>query len=108
MATSTHKLGNTRAGDGTRIWFEGQRLKDNGFAHGAICERVWSTDRDGAKLVIRIAAKPDALTRANRTTVSGSDARPVIDIVGDIVNASFPSGRIEASWSKGRIVVKGV
>lgn len=104
--TFTHRLGKTRAGYGTRIWLEGNRLIDHGFTYRAQCERKWSE----GKLIVRVvdAATFDQLPRADRTTVSGSDARPVIDIVGENVRNAFPSGQIEATWSQGRIVIKGV
>lgn len=103
--TFRHKLGKTRAGDGSRIWLEGKRLLDHGFFYTAHCERKWSE----GKLIIRLidAAAFDALPRTDRTMVSGSDARPIIDIVGEQVRAAFPSGFIEATWSQGRIVIKG-
>jgi hypothetical protein len=105
MKTFTHKLGKTRAGDGTRIWLEGKRLLDHGFFYTAQCERKWSE----GKLIIRIVDDVAfaQLPRMDRTTVSGSDKRPVIDIVGEAVRNAFPTGHIEATWSQGRIVIKG-
>jgi hypothetical protein len=106
MAKYTHRLGKTRAGDGTRIWLEGKRLLDHGFTYRATCERKWS---DG-KLIVRLvdAATFEQLPRTDRTTVSGSATRPVIDIVGEAVRTAFPTGHIEATWSKGRISIKGI
>lgn len=104
--TFTHKLGKTRAGEGTRIWLEGQRLIDHGFLKNTGCERVWSE----GKLIIRVVPieRFEELPRANRTMVSGRADRPVIDIVGEAVCAAFPTGHIEATWSQGRITIKGV
>jgi hypothetical protein len=104
--TFTHKLGKTRAGEGTRIWLEGQRLIDHGFTHRATCQRKWS---EGKLIVVTVDPEAfDKLPRAERTTVAGSAARPIIDIVGEAVRAAFPSGTVEATWSQGRIVIRGV
>ena len=105
--TFEHKLGKTRAGDGTHIWLEGQRLIDHGFTYRAQCERRWLDGRLIVR-VVRDAAAFDELPRANRTTVSGSDGRPVIDIVGLQVRAAFPTGRIEATWAQGRVSIRGI
>lgn len=104
--TFTHRLGKTRAGDGTRIWLEGNRLLAHGFTYRAQCERKWSE----GKLIVRVveAAAFDELPRSERTTVSGSDARPIIDIVGEQVRDAFPTGHVEATWSQGRVVIRGV
>lgn len=101
--TFTHKLGKTRAGEGTRIWLEGQRLTDHGFVYRAQCQRKWSE----GKLIVRVvdAATFDQLPRHERSTVSGSATRPVLDIVGEAVRAAFPSGHIAATWSQGRVVI---
>jgi hypothetical protein len=101
--TFTHKLGTSRAGDGTRLWLEGKRLSDHGFVHTAQCERKWSE----GKLIIRVvdAAAFEALARGNRTTVAGSVARPIIDITGEQVAQAFPSGVVSVTWSQGRCVV---
>lgn len=104
--TFTHKLGKTRAGDATRIWLEGQRLIDHGFFYTAQCERRWLDGRLIIRVVDDVAFAE--LPRANRTTVSGSDKRPVIDIVGLQVREAFPTGRIEATWSQGRVTIRGV
>ncbi|WP_368508078.1 hypothetical protein [Bradyrhizobium lupini] len=101
----THKLGKTRAGEGTRIWLEGKRLLDHGFTHRATCQRKWS---EGKLIVVLVdAAAFEQLPRNERTTVAGSAERPIIDIVGEAVRNAFPSGTVEATWSQGRIVIKG-
>jgi hypothetical protein len=103
--TFTHRLGKSRAGDGTRVWLEGKRLSAHGFIHKAPCERKWSE----GKLVIRVVTQEafDALERNNRTTVAGSVDRPIIDITGEAVAAAFPSGLVTVTWSQGRCVITG-
>jgi hypothetical protein len=106
MATFEHKLGKTRAGEGTRIWLEGNRLTEHGFAHGVHVQRLWDEGR--LKLAVVDAATFEALPRNERTTVAGSAARPVIDITGVAVREAFPSGRITATWyADGRCIIKG-
>jgi hypothetical protein len=85
---------------------EGKRLIDHGFTYGAHVERKWS---DG-KLVLRVIdeAAFGALPRDERTTVSGKNTRPIIDVTGERVRATFPTGRVQVAWSQGRIVVIGI
>jgi hypothetical protein len=101
--TFTHKLGTSRAGEGTRLWLEGKRLSDHGFTHATPFERKWSE----GKLVLRTvdAATFESLARADRGTVAGTPARPIVDITGTQVAATFPSGHVSVTWSQGRAVV---
>lgn len=101
--TFTHRLGKSRAGEGTRVWLEGKRLTVHGFAYRVHVERKWSE----GKLVLRVvdAAAFEALDRANRTTVAGSAARPIIDITGEAVAQAFPSGVVTVTWSADRCVI---
>lgn len=105
--TFTHKLGKTRAGDGTRIWLEGKRLLDHGFTYRATFCRKWNDARDMLTVTTCSAEDFEALPRADRGTVSGSETRPVIDIVGQHVAQMFPGGQITATWSQGKIVIRG-
>lgn len=105
--TFTHKLGKTRAGEGTRIWLEGQRLIDHGFTHGVLFARDWNDTRDILTITLCTPEEFNALPRDARGRVSGSAARPVIDIVGQHVAQMFPGGTIAATWSPNRITIKG-
>lgn len=106
--TFTHKLGKTRAGEGTRIWLEGQRLLDHGFTHGAHVKRIWWPEKQRLTLMVIDAATFEQLPRNERCTVAGSAARPILDIVGEAVRDTFPTGTVEAGWSQGRVYIKGV
>lgn len=103
--TFTHKLGTSRAGAATRLWLEGARLADHGFAHTVRFERKWSE----GKLVLRVVSPEawEALGRNDRGTVAGSPARPIIDIVGAAVATAFPSGNVTVTWSANRCTVEG-
>jgi hypothetical protein len=106
MATFNHTLGKTRAGEGTRIWLEGKRLIDHGFAHGAHVRREWHEGK--LRLSVVDAATFETLPRNERTTVAGNAARPIIDITGAAVRDAFPSGKITATWFvDGRCIIKG-
>lgn len=105
-STFTHKLGKTRAGEGTRIWLEGKRLIDHGFTYGSTFARDWNDTRDVLTITLCTPEQFDALPRDARGRVSGSDARPVIDIVGQHVAQMFPGGTIAATWTHGKIIIK--
>ena len=106
MPTFTHKLGTTRAGEGTRIWLEGKRLIVHGFTHGAHVAREWHEGK--LRLSVVDLATWEALPRNERTTVAGSAARPIIDITGVQVREAFPSGVVTATWfADGRCIIKG-
>jgi hypothetical protein len=62
--TFTHKLGTSRAGAGTRLWLEGKRLSDHGFAHGAHFERVCRNGK--LTLMTATAAHFETLPRDER------------------------------------------
>lgn len=101
-----HALGGTRAGAGTRLWLEGKRLSANGFHHRLLVQRTWSANR----LVLAIVDSDtwNRLPRANRTTIAGTIDRPIIDITGQIVRATFPSGQVIVSWSHNSIAIEGI
>lgn len=104
--TRHHTLGVSRAGTATRIWLEGKRLIANGFAHGMPCERQWSQGR--LTIVPASPAAWDALDRQNRSTVAGTPMRPILDITGEQIARTFPTGRVMVMWSHNRIVIEGV
>lgn len=102
--TFSHKLGTSRAGDGTRLWLEGKRLADHGFTHGTLIERVWGSDR----LILRLTGSQEywnTLPRNERGRVAGTEGRPIVDITGAQVAETFPGGVVSVTWSQGRCVV---
>lgn len=107
MKTFSHKLGTTRAGEGTRICLEGKRLVDHGFTCGAHVLRNW--DALEGKLTLRVVSADvfADLPRDERTTVAGKPERPIIDITGQMVRDTFPTGNVTATWSQGRCVIRG-
>lgn len=106
QASFSHSLGHTRAGSGTRLWLEGQRLLANGFNHRKLVSRQWSPN----KLVLTVIDSDawSRLSRANRTTIAGTVDRPIIDITGQIIRATFPSGQVIVSWSHNSITIEGI
>jgi hypothetical protein len=105
MKQSIHKLGTSRAGARTRLWLEGKRLAANGFFCTAQCQRVWSEGR----LVLRVVDDEAfaALPRDQRTTVAGTDDRPIIDITGLKVSETFSGDTVNVTWHHSRIVIEG-
>lgn len=104
-STITTKLGTTRAGECTRIWLEGARLLAHGFTKGTLCKRAWNADAHKLVLTIVDAATFAELPRDARTTVAGTEARPIIDIASARVRSVFRGTHVEAEYSRGRIVV---
>lgn len=93
-----YKLATSRAGERSRIWLEGKRLLAHGFYHQAKVHRKWS---DG-KLLLRVVndKKFEALPRNERTTVAGSEDRPIIDITGAQVTSTFTGTHVAVSFTK--------
>lgn len=101
--TFSHKLGTSRAGDGTRLWLEGKRLADHGFSRGTLIERVWG---EGKLILMTTTPKHwDTLPRNERGRVAGTEGRPIVDITGAQVAETFPGGVVSVTWSQGRCVV---
>ena len=101
--TFASKLGNTRAGDRCRIWLEGKRLVDHGFFCTAQVQRVWSEGKLVLRLVDDVAFAE--LPRDERTTVAGTDARPIIDINTAKVAETFKGTHVNVTYTQGRITI---
>lgn len=106
--TFTSKLGTTRAGPRSRIWLEGQRLIAAGFRPGAQYTAVW-TERT-LLLLLGDGPLPKRVEVAEVRTVSGKDAKPIIDIVGARVAETFGSRaeRVSVSYGVGIITIRAV
>lgn len=105
MTTSKHRLGTTRAGERSRVWLEGKRLKDAGFTQGTLFSKDWSK---GKLIIERITQTTfDKLSPINRGTVSGNADRPVIDITGERVQVTFSGATVSATYAYRCIVVEG-
>ena len=99
----TSKLGTTRAGERTRIWIEGTRLIDAGFTVGKYFARDWRAN----SLVLTLISKAefDKLSRDLRGTVSGKDAKPIIDVTGARVADTFAGSHVSVAYHHGRIII---
>jgi hypothetical protein len=99
----TTKLGTTRAGERTRIWIEGKRLVDHGFTVGKRFTRMW---HKGALTIIVCSETVFAKHAVSeRGTVSGKGEKPIIDITGAKVAATFTGTHVDVAYSKGTIVI---
>lgn len=84
------KLGTTRAGERSRIWLEGARLTAAGFKPGMQFLKAWGA---GSLVLATCTSKQfEAAGRDERGTVSGKDAKPIIDITGAHVRDTFGAG----------------
>lgn len=99
----TAKLGTTRAGERTRIWLEGKRLIAHHFNKGECVQRVWNE----GKLVLRVVSERvfNELPRDERTTVAGTDARPIIDIATERVAVTFTGSHVSVTYRAGLITI---
>jgi len=96
--TFVAKLGKTRAGDRTRVWLEGNRLADAGFKHGKRYLKVW--DEKSRTLTLSLFAPGN-----DGAVVSGKPDRPVIDITGQRVAATFRTTHVAVTYAKGTIKI---
>jgi len=90
------KVGASKRIPQSRIWIEGRRLIDAGFAHGARYDVVW-TDA-GATL---------KLCPAGARKVAGAVDRPIIDITGASVR-SLQSDSATVTFSDKKITIEGI
>lgn len=110
--TSAHKLGKTRAGERSRVWLEGDRLKRAGFTAGKHYTAQWLP----ATLILRAvgsesAARDYAEGREDAIEVrkvSGKEGKPIIDIVGARVFETFGARaeRVRVSYADGVITIR--
>lgn len=106
---NVHKLGKSRAGEGSRIWLEGERLKACGMKYGTLFTRFIS--RADKWMVIEKVTKAEweKLKRDQRGTVAGAPDRPIIDITGSIVIEAFMGFEfVEVTYAANKITIRGV
>jgi hypothetical protein len=107
--TFTSKLGTTRAGPRSRIWLEGQRLIDAGFTPGYHYDAIW-TERTLTLIVgeAAVRAVPSNVECLEQRKVSGKAAKPIIDIVGARVLATFGerAERVSVAYGAGVITIR--
>lgn len=101
--TFSTKLGNTRAGERTRIWLEGARLTAHGFEPGTSFRKVWA--EQALVLIAETYAGPKTREYG---TVSGKGAKPIIDITGSQVAEWFGDHEthVTVTYRAGRITIK--
>lgn len=88
-------LGTNHKKPRTRIWLEGQRLKDAGFTVGTRYDRTLH----GGGIVIDIAAE-------GKFKVSGKGDKPIIDITGSAVTErNFKSTHVFVEFMPKRICI---
>jgi hypothetical protein len=99
------KLGTTRAGERTRIWIEGKRLTDHAFHVGDFFARHWDEKR---RLLTLAKIHPSTAAQMKVGTygkVSGKGDKPIIDITGAKVAATFRTTHVTATYAHGVISI---
>lgn len=102
--TVQSKLSDTRSGERTRLWLEGTRLLAAGFKQGGKYLRAWSDD----KLVLTpcTLAQFEKTHRDDRGTISGKGGRPIIDITGPRVAATFKGTHVTVTYGDGKVTIR--
>ena len=96
MTTSQHTLGRNRGA--LRLWLEGKRLTDCGFAAGS----TYALMSLPGNMTLRAMPSGERLRR-----ISGKAGKPVIDITGRDVALAFPmGGKVEVRYDAGFIEVR--
>ena len=90
------KVGAARRIPQSRVWIEGRRLIDAGFAHGTRYNVEWHDA--GATLI------PDT---AGARKVAGAVDRPIIDITGERVR-SLQCDSATVTFSAKKITIEGI
>ncbi|UGY23778.1 hypothetical protein HU675_0038500 [Bradyrhizobium septentrionale] len=83
------KLGKTRAGDRTRIWIEGKRLTEHGFKVGDLFAKHWNEKHRELVLSKIHPRTTEMMKRESYGKVSGKGEKPIIDITGAKMQATF-------------------
>jgi hypothetical protein len=109
MQATTFKtiLGTNHGVQRSRVWIEGKRLIEAGFTQGAkYCRTVHKEKRT----VVLELARPHTISACEKAgiklyTVSGTAARPIIDIIGKVVVDTFSGTHVNVEFHKGAIVI---
>jgi DNA (cytosine-5)-methyltransferase 1 len=88
-----------------RIWLDGKRLLDAGFAGGTT---YWAKASEGELLLAVLPSGPDwrAFGWSPRKVTGRPDGKPIIDISGRTVDQAFPAATsVKALFEPGRITL---
>ena len=94
-----HMIGRNRGA--LRLWLEGKRLQDAGFAQG----KTYALEvKPGAMCLFQTENKASDMERLRR--ISGKTGKPIIDITGRDVAKAFPEGgKVLVTYQNGFIQV---
>jgi hypothetical protein len=102
------KLGTTRAGVRTRIWIEGARLVAAGFNVGCYFTKEWDAKARTLRLVIlHCDGTAEKLRELGVPVakVSGKGTKPIIDITGALVAATFEGTHVCVDYTPNLILI---
>jgi hypothetical protein len=106
LVTFRSKLGAAKNQPRSRIWIEGKRLADAGFTVGKYFAKEYDGGPDEVVLKLTLLKDDDVLATAP-CKVSGKGDKPIIDITGELVRASFGHAtHVEVTFQKGKIVIR--
>jgi len=100
MDTLRSKLGTARKVERSRIWIEGRRLAEIGFAPGSRFDTTW--DLATGTLYLTLASNGER-------KVSGKGDKPIIDITGEQVRNFFGLRftHVDCNYESGEVTIKG-
>lgn len=103
MDKHKHKLSTHRGTQHARLWFEGARLIEAGFTHGARFSVTWTPATVTLALVPHFEGR-----KAGFGKVAGTPERPIVDIAGDVVRETFGkhADHVSVTYESGRITVR--
>ena len=107
VTTLTTKLGTAKGVARSRIWIEGQRLKDAGFvAKASYFFKDWQEDHHVLTLT---KVGPNDVMTDMPSKVSGKGDHPIIDITGKKVAEFFGAkfSHVEVTYGDGIITIRG-
>lgn len=90
------KLSTARGIARSRVWLEGKRLADHGFAHGVAYDAQW----ERGALVLRPSAE-------GKRHIAGTPARPIVDITGEHIRDAFGANAyVAVTYSRDVITIR--
>jgi len=95
------KRGTARGIPLSRIWLEGAKLAAHGFTHG----RRFHLEHSAG--FMRLTAFAVESVGVPVRKVSGTTARPIIDLTGELIRSTFTSERVTVEFSSNTIILRG-
>ena len=85
----------------SRIWLEGKRLMDAGFTRDT---QFWVVPNSKAVTLVLTTTETETPNKVRK--VSGKGDRPIVDMVGAVVEPFTAGDDVEITYTPGRITIK--